>query len=218
MAKPKVKPSVNGSSGREVLNLSSYVTYFFTVVANKLSSGASRLYLKRFGIGIIEWRVMAMLAIEPNITPARICQVIGLDKAAVSREMRKLEKKGYLKVSDDPAHLRRKSLELTARGYGLHEQVIQVALARERILLSDLSNEEVATLLDLLTRTTAKIPLVNDYDPDNSPAPGSSIGAGVRRNRSDFASNQGASHPPSSPGIPLGVTSATRANRTRRSR
>ena len=48
--------------GRKVLNLSGYVTFYFTVLANKLSSGASRLYLKRYDIGIIEWRVMAMLA------------------------------------------------------------------------------------------------------------------------------------------------------------
>lgn len=165
MAKTVVKPSVKGGAEREVLNLSMYVTYFFTVVANKLSSGASRLYLKRFGIGIIEWRVMAMLAIEPRIAPARICQIIGLDKAAVSREMRKLEEKGYVRIKDDPKHLGRKTLELTAKGYEVHDEVIQVALERERRLLSDLSSQEVATLLDLLTRTTAKIPYVNEFDP-----------------------------------------------------
>jgi DNA-binding MarR family transcriptional regulator len=102
---------------REVLNLSKYATYFFTVLANKLSSGASRLYLKRFGIGIIEWRVMAMLAIEPRIAPARISQVVGLDKASVSRESRKLEEKGYLISSGDGANQTRKLLQLTAKGY-----------------------------------------------------------------------------------------------------
>ena len=135
------------------------------------SSGASRLYLKRFGIGIIEWRVMAMLAIEPKIAPARICQIIGLDKAAVSREMHKLQEKGYLKIKDDPTHLRRKTLELTAKGYEVHDEVIQVALERERRLLSDLSNAEVATLIDLLRRTTARIPHVNEYDPAAPAAP-----------------------------------------------
>jgi DNA-binding MarR family transcriptional regulator len=167
---------MKGEKNREVLNLHSYVTYFFTVVANKLSSGASRLYLKRFGIGIIEWRVMAMLAIEPKIAPARICQIIGLDKAAVSREMYKLEEKGYLKIKDDPTHLRRKALELTPKGYEVHDEVIQLALERERRLLSDLSASEVATLVDLLRRTTAKIPHVNEYDPT-----GAVVGTGRKR-------------------------------------
>ena len=102
--------------GRKVLNLTGYVTFYFTVLANKLSSGASRLYLKRYDIGIIEWRVMAMLAVEPRISPVRICQIIGLDKGAVSREMRKLEAKGYLTVDEDPESTRRRTLELTPSG------------------------------------------------------------------------------------------------------
>lgn len=155
---------------REVLNLSQYATYFFTVLANKLSSGASRLYLKRFGIGIIEWRVMAMLAIEPRIAPARISQVIGLDKASVSRESRKLEEKGYLVSTGDGANQRRKLLQLTPKGYALHDEIIQVALERERRLLSDLTSEEAEVFLNLLARTTAKIPHVNDYDPASTAA------------------------------------------------
>ncbi|HSX93318.1 MAG TPA: MarR family transcriptional regulator [Hydrogenophaga sp.] len=155
---------------REVLNLAHYVTYFYTVLANKLSSGASRLYLKRFGIGIIEWRVMAMVAIEPDITPARITQVIGLDKASVSRESRRLEEKGYLAVAEDPSNQRRKLLSLTPLGYEMHDRIIQVALERERRLLSDLSADEVETLVDLLQRTTAKIPYVNEFDPGSTAA------------------------------------------------
>lgn len=159
-----------GRKKREVLNLSHYVTYFFTVLANKLSSGASRLYLKRFGIGIIEWRVMAMVAIEPDITPARITLVIGLDKASVSRESRRLEEKGYLAVAEDPGNQRRKLLSLTPLGYELHDRIIQVALERERRLLSDLSPDEVETLVDLLQRTTARIPHVNEFDPGSTAA------------------------------------------------
>ncbi|WP_235579762.1 MarR family winged helix-turn-helix transcriptional regulator [Ramlibacter sp. Leaf400] len=155
---------------REVLNLSHYVTYFFTVLANKLSTGASRLYLKRFGIGIIEWRIMAMLAIEPGIPPARITQVIGLDKGAVSRESRRLEERGYLVLEDVDDNPRRKRLSLTPLGYELHDQIIQVALERERRLLSDLSEDEVEVLVDLLARTTAKIPYVNEYDPGSTAA------------------------------------------------
>jgi DNA-binding MarR family transcriptional regulator len=151
--------------GRKVLNLSGYVTFYFTVLANKLSSGASRLYLKRYDMGIIEWRVLAMLAVEPRISPVRICQVIGLDKGAVSREMRKLEAKGYLTVEEDPESTRRRTLELTPLGYEIHDEIIRTALERERRLLRGLSPEEVDTLLNLLVRTTANIPFVNEYDP-----------------------------------------------------
>lgn len=186
MATGGVKASRKKAGGREVLNLPNYVTYFFTVAANKLSSGSSRLYLKKFGIGIIEWRIMAMLAVEPQISPARITQVVGIDKAGVSREMRKLEQKGYLRISDDESNLRRKMLELTPEGYALHDRVIQVALERERRLLSDLSREEVAVFLDLLARTTARIAYANEYDPPVEPVaakPAKPAAKGVSRSR-----------------------------------
>jgi DNA-binding MarR family transcriptional regulator len=179
MATGRTKASKIGTHKRRILSLPGYATYYFTVVANKLSTGASRLYQKEFGIGIIEWRIMAMLAVEPKISPARICQVIGMDKAAVSREMRKMEAKRYLTVDDDPTSLRKKSLELTDAGYELHDRVIQVALERERRLLSDLSPEEIDTLLDLLARTTAQIPFVNQYSP-HDPA----VNSGKRRSKS----------------------------------
>jgi DNA-binding MarR family transcriptional regulator len=159
------RPNTATRQGRKVLNLSGYVTFYLTVLANKLASGASRLYLHRYGMGIIEWRVMAMLAVEPRISPVRICQVIGLDKGAVSREMRKLEAKGFLTVSEDPESTRRRTLELTAQGYEIHDEIIRTALERERRLLQGLSGDEVDTLLDLLVRTTANIPHVNEYEP-----------------------------------------------------
>ncbi|MGC4396463.1 MarR family winged helix-turn-helix transcriptional regulator [Hydrogenophaga sp. T2] len=168
--KAKEKAAPRSRPKREVLNLSYYVTYYFTVLANKLSSGASRLYLKRFDIGIIEWRVLAMVAIEPGIASARVTTVIGIDKASVSRESRRLEEKGYLSVTVDPTNARRNVLELTPAGYELHDRIIQVALERERRLLSDLSPEEIDVLVDLLQRTTARIPYVNEYDPESTAA------------------------------------------------
>ncbi len=158
--------------GRKVLNLSGYVSYYLTILANRLSSGASRLYLEHYDIGIIEWRMMAMLALEPGVSPVRVCQFIGLDKGAVSREMRKLEGKGYITVEDDPESSRRRNLSLTPQGYALHDEVLRIALERERRLLKGLSSEEVQTLLSLLVRTTANIPFVNEYDPPaQSPVP-----------------------------------------------
>ena len=50
------------------LDLENYVPAFLTWIANKLSSSASLIYRRRFGVGIVEWRIMALLAVEPWIT------------------------------------------------------------------------------------------------------------------------------------------------------
>jgi DNA-binding MarR family transcriptional regulator len=156
--------------GTKVLNLPRYATYFLHILSNKLSSGASRLYLDRFRIGVIEWRVLGMVAVEPGITSNRVCQMIGFDKAAISRATRTLESKGYLRVSAVADDLRSRTLDLTARGLKLHDQILTIALERERRLLSGLSGQEVDVLLGLLARMAENLPYVNEYEPNGESA------------------------------------------------
>ena len=73
-----------------------------------------------------------MLAIEPKITANRFCEVIGFDKAAVSRGTKTLRKKGLITSEAVDGDQRLRVLELTRAGYKLHDQMIGVALERER--------------------------------------------------------------------------------------
>ncbi|MBK5002584.1 winged helix-turn-helix transcriptional regulator [Pseudomonas sp. S31] len=149
------------------LDLARYVPALLNFLSNKLSSGASQCYRKHFDIGVVEWRMLSMLAVEDGITANRICQVIGLDKAAVSRSLRALEEAGRVHMAADPADGRRQTVSLSESGRTLHGRVLKVALERERRLLSGLAPEEVDTLIDLLGRLNAQVANVNRYDPDN---------------------------------------------------
>lgn len=155
------KRSADGRAPR-VLNLPRYSTYFFTVIANEISHGASRRYLREFGIGIFEWRIIAMLAIEPRITANRICQVIGFDKAAVSRGTKTLRQKGLISSASVDGDQRLRTLELTRAGYKLHDRMMGVALDREQRLLRDLNPNEINQLLDLLRRIADGLAFVNE--------------------------------------------------------
>ncbi|MFI8481382.1 MarR family winged helix-turn-helix transcriptional regulator [Pseudomonas sp. NPDC078700] len=147
------------------LDLSRYVPAMLTFLANKLSTGASISYRKHFGIGVVEWRVIALMAVEDQITANRICQVIGLDKSAVSRSLQLLEKAGRITGQVDSQDARRYAVSLTAEGRALHDRVLKVALEREQRLLSDLDPTEVETLINLLARLQTKVAQVNEYDP-----------------------------------------------------
>ncbi len=147
------------------LDLDRYVPAMLTFLANKLATGASLSYRKHFGIGVVEWRLIALLAVEDKITANRICQVIGLDKSAVSRSLQLLEAAGRISGEVDSKDARRYAVSLTAEGKALHDRVIKVALERERRLLSDFSAAEVDTLVKLLARMQAKVSHVNDYEP-----------------------------------------------------
>lgn len=147
------------------LDLNRYVPALLTFLANKLATGASQCYRKHYGIGVVEWRMLSMLAVENDITANRITQVIGLDKSAVSRSLQALEKSGHVTSKVDSRDARRYTVSLTQAGFELHGQVLQTALERERRLLSDLSPAEVDTLVDLLGRLQGRVDDVNAYDP-----------------------------------------------------
>ena len=131
-----------GRSGRaeQVLDLDRYVPALITFIANKLSRSATVVYQKRFGVNVTEWRILSLLAIEPEISAARICHVIGFDKGPVSRTLAAMEGRGLVAIKADQDDARTYSISLTSKGYATHDQVIVVALEQsgsaERYTLS----------------------------------------------------------------------------------
>jgi len=152
VSKPRRKPHAQSSHEGPTLDLERYVPAFITFIANKLSNSATALYQSRFGINVTEWRIMSLLAIEPGIAAARICQVIGFDKGPVSRTLATMQKRGLIAIRTDPDDGRTHMISLTAKGRATHDQVIVAAMDRERRLLSCLSGDEQEVLIDLLRR------------------------------------------------------------------
>jgi DNA-binding MarR family transcriptional regulator len=134
------------------LDLERYVPAFITFIANKLSNSATARYERDFGVNVTEWRIMSLLAIEPGIPAARICQVIGFDKGPVSRTLAAMGQRGLVVVRADPDDGRTHSISLTAKGRATHDKVIVVAFERERRLLSCLGKDEQEVLIDMLRR------------------------------------------------------------------
>lgn len=147
------------------LDLERYVPALLTFLTNKLASSASACYRKHYGIGIVEWRVLAMLAVENHITANRVGQVIGLDKSAISRSLQALEREGYVTSEVDTKDARRYTVSLTPSGRQLHDRVLETAVRREEVLLADLSEREVDTLIDLLHRMSRQLEKVNAVEP-----------------------------------------------------
>ncbi|WP_009401448.1 MarR family winged helix-turn-helix transcriptional regulator [Pseudomonas bharatica] len=150
---------------RSPLNLDRYVPALLTSLTNKMSSGASACYRKHFGIGIVEWRVLAMLAVEDRISANRVVQVIGLDKSAVSRALQTLERDGHVATEIDTKDARRYTVSLTASGRNLHDRVLVTALERERLLLAALNDDEIEVLIGFLHRMSGQLDAVNAVEP-----------------------------------------------------
>ena len=150
------EPATEGPEHRS-LDLENYVTALIVHLANKISHGASLLYRERFGIGVNDWRCLVQIAIEPGISPNRICQVVGLDKAAVSRSVRALEEKALVEVRASAERSRFLEIALTDAGRTLHDRILEIALEREARLLADLDPDERAALIRALTKMTRSV-------------------------------------------------------------
>jgi DNA-binding MarR family transcriptional regulator len=149
-----------------VIDLERYVPALITFIANKLSRSATALYQRRFKVNVTEWRILVLLAIEPGIPASRICHVIGFDKGPVSRTLSVMQERGLVNIKTDPKDGRTHCISLAPKGREIHDQIIGIALDRERRLLSCLSQAEKEVLIDLLGRVHGNLAAVTKH-PEN---------------------------------------------------
>ncbi|PWE29648.1 MarR family transcriptional regulator [Pararhodobacter marinus] len=140
-----------------------YAPYFLSVINNRLSWGASQVYLKLFDIGLNEWRILSALRNEPGVQALRVGEMVGMNKSVVSRSTRRLEDMGHVVSRLDRA---RRLLWLTPSGADLHDKIIAIALRREAALLDGFSQDELNTMFTLLERMRANLGKVDAVDHD----------------------------------------------------
>jgi DNA-binding MarR family transcriptional regulator len=158
LTNPQVKVAEADSSAS--INLERYVPAYLIWIANKLSRGSSQHYLNLFGVGAEVWRCMVLLAIHDTVSAQQISQIIGMDKASVSRCFKQMSTKKLITLELEPNDGRIRLARLTVHGRDIHDQILGIALAREKELLAVLSASEQETLIDLLKRMHENLPQV----------------------------------------------------------
>lgn len=148
------------SGDEAAILLERYTPAYFTFIANKLARGASAHYLDVYGVGIETWRVLVMLAIEHQVTAQRVVQLIGMDKASVSRAFKSMHAQGLIRFESDDHDGRLRYASFTPKGRALHDRIMRFALERERVFLSVLEPREIDVLVDLLRRLHGNLPAV----------------------------------------------------------
>lgn len=146
---------------QQKLDLSRYTPALVTFLVNKMSTGSTQIYSELFNISVTEWRIMSLLAVEQPIVAKRISEVIGFDKATVSRSINRLEKEGYLALSPDDNDRRAIFIILTEQGMNLHNQVIDIALDREKKMLEPLTSDEIEHFIYILNKLNQNIVEMN---------------------------------------------------------
>jgi len=117
---------------------------FFKLVqlVNLTARPFSRLYEKRFGLKLSEWRVLFTISNAPGITASDVSDLLGIDKMAVSRAVSASERKGRLVRKNDSIDQRQALLYLTAAGRRLVGKIEPKGRARDSRLFSALTPAE----------------------------------------------------------------------------
>lgn len=142
-----------------MLDLDGYIPHFLFWVNNALSRRASRRYLEGIGIGIVDWRVASTLAVVPGSTARRICDLVSLDKAAASRSLHVLGDRGLAESAPGPGDPRRRCWQMTEAGFALHDQIIDIALERERRLIDGIDPRDLEAFLRVMRANTSALDL-----------------------------------------------------------
>ena len=137
---------------RDILDLEHFLPYRLSVLSNRISQDIARLYADRFGLGVTEWRVLAVLGRYPGLSASELAERTAMDKVAVSRAVASLQAAGRIERDTHGDDRRRSVLRLSPAGRAIYEDVAPMALAYQRRLLEGLDTDERATLDRLLTR------------------------------------------------------------------
>ena len=134
------------------LDLEHFLPYRLSVLSNRVSSAIARVYSERFGLGVTEWRVMAVVGRYPDLSAGEVAQRTAMDKVAVSRAVARLVESGQLRRETHDDDRRRSVLRLSRAGYAIYDVVAPHALAFEARLLEGFDADERALLFRLLDR------------------------------------------------------------------
>ena len=138
------------------LILEDFLPYRLSVTSHSISTNIARVYEKRFGVSIPEWRVIAILGRYPGLSAVEVADRTLMDKVAVSRAVTKLIKNGRIDREFADADRRRSILNLSEEGRRVHNEIAPLALGFERELLKDISEMDYASFNSVLDRLRDK--------------------------------------------------------------
>jgi len=143
------------------LILEDFLPYRLAILSHTVSTLIARVYDKRFGLTIPEWRVIAIVGRFPGLSAVEVAERTMLDKVAVSRAVTKLIKAGRIDREFADADRRRSILTLSEEGRKVHDEIAPLALGMEDDLLHGLSDEQIATLNTVIERLLARARLIS---------------------------------------------------------
>ncbi len=142
---------VEGSTP-ESFDLNAFFPYLVRIFYRSVITSVSRVYATRYGLSVSEWRTMAVLGTSGALSAGDIVERSSMDKVNVSRAIKALREREYLKRDIDGDDRRRAVVRLTDLGREVFRDLVPRVAEVEEGLLHGLSQGERATLFGLMEK------------------------------------------------------------------
>ena len=141
---------------RATLKLEQFLPYQLNVVASLTSQALSRVYARRYSIGVPEWRVLVTLGQYGVMTAKAVGAHTHMHKTKVSRAVALLERRRLLTRRANRDDMREAFLSLTAAGRAMYEELAPHALEFARRLTEILAPADRDAFDRALSQLTAR--------------------------------------------------------------
>jgi DNA-binding MarR family transcriptional regulator len=138
------------------LKLEDFLPYQLNVVASLTSQALSRVYARRYRIGVPEWRVLVTLGQYGVMTGKAVGAHSHMHKTKVSRAVALLEKRRLLVRRANREDMREAFLSLTSAGRAMYEELAPHALDFARRLTDILTPEDRQAFNRAVQQLTAR--------------------------------------------------------------
>ena len=128
------------------LQLEQFLPYRLNRIASAVSLDFRSVYGPHHDLTIPEWRVLATLGQFEEISAKAIGQHSSMHKTKVSRAVRALEERRWLKRRESEEDRREEILTLTTLGQKAYREIVPKALAFERRILDELGPKAESVL------------------------------------------------------------------------
>lgn len=139
----------------ERIYLDAFLPYRLNILAEIVSQGLARIYSRRFGISVAEWRVIATLADGCQMTARNIGARTHMHKTKVSRAVGDLLTRGLIDRHENEADRREAFVRLSAAGRDVYEIIAPLGLAYQRRLVEGIAPEDMEALARIESHLSA---------------------------------------------------------------
>jgi DNA-binding MarR family transcriptional regulator len=146
------------------LEILKFIPFRLNRLAAEVSDKLAEVYTDRFGIDVVEWRILVTLAAQEPCSAQTIVRSTRTHKSRISRGVNRMIELKLVARTDNVDDRRETRLRLTARGRKLHGRMVPVVLAQEQNIVSCLSRQELDSFTHAMDKLERSLTLVQHRD------------------------------------------------------